>query len=441
MDRGISGIHRPALLAFVAGATLLAVLPLSRLDAQNVMHACYVPASGTVYRIKTGGDTKETCSSDQHVAFSWSDATGANHGTLSGLAQDHHTQYLLSDGVRDIGNALTVTGTFGSGQIWTAGQGTRLLWFPGKAAFRAGQVAGNEWDYPNLGDHSVAMGLRTIASGAQSMAMGRESVASGSASTAIGSFSVASGVGSVAIGSATTASGSGSTAMGTTTVASGNTSTAMGAGSHASGNQSTAIGSFTRASGDFSTALGRLSNTNGMAGSFVYGDATIADLSSFAPNQFLVRASGGTFFYSNATATTGAFLWPGAGAWAALSDVRKKTAFRRVDGESVLAKIAAMPIQEWSYTSQDASIRHVGPTAQDFRAAFGLGESDTTITSVDIDGINLLAAQALVRRTTELQAVNAQLREENAAQRTRLDALEGRLLELEQWLRAGRRDP
>lgn len=427
--------------AFLVGIALIMALPVSRVDAQNDLHACYVPASGTVYRIKTGGDTKETCASDQHVAFSWSDGNGAQHGTLSGLSQDHHTQYLLSDGVRDIGNALTVTGTFGSGQIWTAGQGTRLMWFPGKAALRAGQVAGSEWDYPNLGDHSVAMGLQTIASGAQSMAMGRASVASGSMSTAMGSFSVASGVSSVAIGAATNSSGTGSTAMGSSTVASGNASTAMGAGSQAGGNQSTAIGAFTKASGDFSTALGRLSNTNGMAGSFVYGDATIADISSFAPNQFLVRASGGTFIYSNADANAGVYLWPGAGAWAALSDARKKTAFRAIDAESVLAKISAMPILEWSYRAQDTSIRHVGPTAQDFRVAFGLGESDTTITSVDIDGINLLAAQALVRRTTELQSVNSQLQQENAAHRSRLDALEARLLELEQLFRAGRRDP
>jgi uncharacterized small protein (DUF1192 family) len=78
---------------------------------------------------------------------------------------------------------------------------------------------------------------------------------------------------------------------------------------------------------------------------------------------------------------------------------------------AALTKIAALPIQSWSYKSQAPSIRHMGPTAQDFYAAFGLGESELTITTTDIDGVNLLAVQALEKRTAALQAENARLRE------------------------------
>ena len=39
--------------------------------------------------------------------------------------------------------------------------------------------------------------------------------------------------------------------------------------------------------------------------------------------------------------------------------------------------------------------RHRGPTAQDFRAAFGLGEDDTTISTVDAQGVALAAVQGL----------------------------------------------
>ena len=50
-----------------------------------------------------------------------------------------------------------------------------------------------------------------------------------------------------------------------------------------------------------------------------------------------------------------------------------------------MASVAALPLSTWSYKSQDKSVRHLGPMAQDFRAAFGVGENDT-ITTVDADG-------------------------------------------------------
>ena len=74
----------------------------------------------------------------------------------------------------------------------------------------------------------------------------------------------------------------------------------------------------------------------------------------------------------------------------------------------ILAAIANLPITSWNYKSQNPSIRHIGPMAQDFYVAFGLGESDESITTVDISGINLLAVQALERRTADLAAENAQ---------------------------------
>lgn len=45
-------------------------------EEAQVIHACYVPASGTVYRIRTA-DMREACSSSTHVEFSWTDGEGA----------------------------------------------------------------------------------------------------------------------------------------------------------------------------------------------------------------------------------------------------------------------------------------------------------------------------------------------------------------------------
>ena len=63
-----------------------------------------------------------------------------------------------------------------------------------------------------------------------------------------------------------------------------------------------------------------------------------------------------------------------------------------------------MPIREWNYKAQDAAIRHVGPTAQDFHAAFGLGEDPLRISTIDADGIALAAVKALALENQELRA-------------------------------------
>jgi len=354
----------------------------TRVPAQLVLYACYVPNTGTVYRIKTS-DTSEQCKSNSHVQFSWTDAVGADHGSLTGLGDDDHLLYLRTNGVRNATNGFAVTGTYGTGAVPTSGAGVRLMWYPAKAAFRAGAVDGLQWDDQFIGNYSTAFGNSTRATGANS------------------------------------------TAMGLNTVASGHFSTAMGAGTTASGNHS--------------TAMGANAHTLNQEGSFVYGDvSTISLVTPTGPNQFIVRAAGGTRFFSDPNHTAGVWLAPGAGAWAAISDVNRKEHFRAVDGEAILAKIARMPIQEWSYRAQDASIRHLGPTAQDFYASFGLGESDTTITTTDVDGVNLLGVQALERRTRTLstdrrglRAAVAALRAENTRQRDRLRALEARTAALE----------
>ncbi|MGA1129516.1 MAG: tail fiber domain-containing protein, partial [Chthoniobacterales bacterium] len=91
-----------------------------------------------------------------------------------------------------------------------------------------------------------------------------------------------------------------------------------------------------------------------------------------------------------------------------------------VDATAVLAKVAAMPVMTWNYRTQDESIRHIGPTAQDFRAAFGLGENDKTISTIDPSGVALAAIQGLVE---ELKLRDKTIEELKA----KLDAVEQRL--------------
>ena len=74
-----------------------------------------------------------------------------------------------------------------------------------------------------------------------------------------------------------------------------------------------------------------------------------------------------------------------------------------------------MPIDEWRYKTETGQ-RHLGPVAQDFYAAFGLGADDKHITTVDEGGVALAAIKGLYERTeAALQAKDreiASLREE-----------------------------
>lgn len=84
------------------------------------------------------------------------------------------------------------------------------------------------------------------------------------------------------------------------------------------------------------------------------------------------------------------------------SDRAAKTGLRLVNGREILRHLVEMPIQTWSYRSDRLAARHVGPTAQDFAAAFGLGRDDKTIATVDADGVALAAIQGLYQQNQEL---------------------------------------
>ena len=112
------------------------------------------------------------------------------------------------------------------------------------------------------------------------------------------------------------------------------------------------------------------------------------------------------------------------------SDVHSKRDFAPVNGAEVLSKIMALPISTWSFKSDDPEVRHMGPMAQDFHAAFGLGAYDNRLAPVDVDGAALAAIQELNRqlqaKDAQLDAVNARLAQMDALQ-ARLEALEARL--------------
>jgi hypothetical protein len=205
-------------------------------------------------------------------------------------------------------------------------------------------------------------------------------------------------------------------------IAAGGYNTVSGLGAVIDGGfNSTAAGAFAtipggyvnNAAGTYSFAAGARASA-AQNGTFVWSDGSDGDtvLTSTQAYQFLARASGGFTLYTNAGSTVGAQLAAGSGTWASLSDRNVKTNVAPLDDATVLAKVAQLPISRWSYKSEHG-VRHVGPMAQDFYAAFKVGEDDKHITSIDEDGVALAAIKALHRKVTDAQAAISALHSEN----------------------------
>jgi hypothetical protein len=145
---------------------------------------------------------------------------------------------------------------------------------------------------------------------------------------------------------------------------------------------------------NYAFAAGRRAKANHQ-GAFVWGDSSNADITSTNANSVTLRAAGGYRLFSNADATAGVYLAPGGGSWTSLSDRNAKENLEAINARSVLERVATLPLSTWNYKSQDASVRHLGPMAQDFKTAFRVGESDTGITTTDADGVALAAIQGL----------------------------------------------
>jgi hypothetical protein len=140
------------------------------------------------------------------------------------------------------------------------------------------------------------------------------------------------------------------------------------------------------------------------SGCFVWCDHSGYGTQSTSANQFMVRCAGGAFFYTAAGTSTGVQLASGGGSWSSLSDRDAKENFTSVDAKVVLEKVAQMPLSTWNYKSQDQSTRHIGPMAQDFYAAFGVGEDERHITTVDEGGVALAAIQGLNLKLEEKES-------------------------------------
>lgn len=294
-----------------------------------------------------------------------------------------------------VNGGLYVGGTYTGDDLVppiVSGPGTRLLWFPEKAAFRAGHVTDTQWDNVNIGNGSVAIGEDNRATAPNATAFGLRCTAQQQSSFAIGKQNTASGAASV--------------------------------------------------------AMGYHAHTNARQGSFVFADRSSVDTLRAGVNHSANwRTSGGFRIFTSSNLSSGVTLQSGAsvsnwgqasaviststgamlttgGVWQNASDVNRKHDIQPVATDEILIKLRALPISSWGYNNEAALIRHIGPMAQDFYATFGLGNDDKSIGTVDADGIALAGIQALEERTRAQAASLEKLAAENAALHSQLDSLE-----------------
>ncbi len=112
----------------------------------------------------------------------------------------------------------------------------------------------------------------------------------------------------------------------------------------------------------------------------------------------------------------------------ASSDRNSKGAFSFVSAREVLDKVVEMPVTSWRFKTEDDSVRHIGPVAQDFMATFGYGVDDTHIMTTDADGVALAAIQGLYAMQREKDEEITALRWHNAQLEARLARLEKAIL-------------
>jgi hypothetical protein len=289
-------------------------------------------------------------------------------------------------------------GKYLTGPLPMSGPGMRMMWYPARGAFRAGNAPTTEWDSLNVDDYTFAFGNQVISSGYGSIAMGDQ-------------LTVTSTVG-VGFGSANRVFGTAGFSVGASNVAGGFCSSTIGYTDSAMGQGSVALGYRMLAREDYSIAIGY----RGRAiheGSLVLSDASSlsATLSSYttssAANQFTSRYAGGYRLFTNDDMNVGVSLGASDNSWNIISDSTKKERFVASDGAAMLLKLRDMRLGSWNYKNQrKAGLRHYGPMAQDFYAAFGQDKygtigNDTTINQANLEGVLMIMVKALEQRTAD----------------------------------------
>ncbi len=320
--------------------------------------------------------------------------------------------------------------------IPATGSGTRMMWFPSKAAFRAGKVGlkrdGAQWNPSKVGFYSTAFGVDTEASADAATAMGRQTTASGKSATAMGRETTAEGPRATAMGWKTTADGISSTAMGRSTKASGATTTAMGFGTTASGTLAIAMGDETTASGNTATAMGERtiasSPTSLSIGSYNQANRLVDGTLFVVGNGNSRTRSDAMRLDENGNLTISGRLNQN-------SDRRLKTDIQSL-GDSILSKLTELRPVRYEFRNQQThpSGQHIGLLAQDVRKEFPrlVSEGAGGYLSLAYPKLSAVLVKGLQEQQAQIERQKTQLAEKEE----QIDQLRAQQQEIEQRLTA-----
>jgi hypothetical protein len=133
-------------------------------------------------------------------------------------------------------------------------------------------------------------------------------------------------------------------------------------------------------------------NGNGVYGESISNDAVIGVSQSSSHAGIVgVNTKGYAAYFEAGTAVCS--FKAGTTNWTCSSDRNLKEKFEAVNPKQVLESLAHIPVTTW--TMKGSTVRQMGPTSQDFYAAFKLGDSDKSINNTDAQGVALAAIQGL----------------------------------------------
>jgi hypothetical protein len=321
-----------------------------------------------------------------------------------GYDGDMYGNNIAGGGVSTVGGGL---GNVSSGYAATVGGG-----YGNQANGPGSFIGGGGTDGTNYIGNLTSGAASTVGGGFFNNASGYVATVGGgyaNRATESGSF-VGGGVANVSSGyEATIGGGGNNTNSGAeATIGGGAANTNSGNNATIGGGQGNAI------SGTYATIPGGCQNVAVGFASFAAGqNATANDNNSFlwsdgsrpgvsqGTNSFSVLATGGVWFFTGVY-PAGLKLAPGSSSWATLSDRNYKKNIVPVDYQAVLDKLAAVPIAQWNYQwEKDDDVPNIGPMAQDFKLAFYPGRDDKSITTLEFDGVELAAIQALNQKLQE----------------------------------------
>lgn len=360
-----------------------------------------------LHAVEAGGSQNSASAYHATIGGGQLNVASASHATVAGGRENSATYFYatIGGGYANTTSARDTVISGGSRNSVSAPYGTVGGGIQNNAEAPNTTIAGGAYNIASDDFATIAGGTRNLASGFNSVIAG----GAGNLSSA-DQATVSGGLGNQASGSYTTIGG--------------------GHGNLASGTYATIPGGFlNQANADLSFAAGNQAVINeNHSGVFIFADSQDFAFHSERENEFAVRATGGVRLITGidvqGSPTIGALLPAGSGSWATLSDQNFKESISPVDPDQILGAIIELPISSWRYKGQDASIVHIGPMAQDFYQAFGLGEDKSHISTVDADGVALASIQALYNLSVEQDAIIQSQSDQIESMEKRLQALE-----------------